>query len=333
MKKNLTPLRLPALCLAALLALSGCGATAAGETTSQADSASVSSSAATQATAATPEQTGETRTISTVMGDVEIPANPQRVVVDYVVGDVVAMGVTPVGYANIDEGLDITQTAFGAALKDAEFIGWDYDPETVMALEPDLIILSWGEEDYEQLSKIAPTIYVPYGEMSTEERVKLIGEALNKPEAAQQVLDDFNAKVENARQTLTDAGIAGQYITIAQVAEGHAWVAGNKHAVGQLLYNTMGLPVPAKVQTDIIDADQYWGDISMELFPQYVGDYFISLGDYPPEWDTDPVVQGIPAIAEGRSFTVPTTLTWFSDISSAGALVDLITEELVAHSK
>lgn len=52
------------------------------------------------------EAVSQTRTISTVKGDVEVPNNPQRVVVDYLVGDVVALGVTPLGVARACTGRD-----------------------------------------------------------------------------------------------------------------------------------------------------------------------------------------------------------------------------------
>ena len=40
-------------------------------------------------------------------GDVEIPVNPERVVVMYYTGDVLAFDVTPVGSSKIQEGAKI----------------------------------------------------------------------------------------------------------------------------------------------------------------------------------------------------------------------------------
>lgn len=271
------------------------------------------------------------RTVSTVKGDVEVPANPKRVLADYIVGDVVALGVKPIALSTLEGGLK--GTAFEKEVEGLEDIGWGYDPETVMALEPDLIILSWSDEGYEELSKIAPTVYVPYGEMTTEERVLLVGEALNKEEEARQALSDFDAKVEQSIQSLKAAGVYDKFATVAQYTNGQIYVAGNKHAVGKLLYELMGFPVPEKVQTDIIDADEYWGDISLEVFHEYVGDYFIHLGDYQEDWKTNEIINSIPAIKEGRTFALNTQLTWYSDIYSASALVDKITSELIALSK
>lgn len=287
----------------------------------------------------TQEESG-TRIVSTVKGDVEVPANPQRVLVDYIVGDVVAMGVKPIALSTLDVSgepstfeSEIKGLAFKNEIEGLKYIGWGYDPEAVMALEPDLIILSWSDEGYEDLSKIAPTVYIPYGEMTTEERVMLVGDALNKEEKAGQVLSDFNAKVEQSAQALKDAGIYDEYVTVAQYSGGQAWVAGNKHAVGKLLYDSIGLPILDKVQTDIIDVDKYWGEISLEVFPGYIGDYFIHLGDYPKDWETNEIIGSVPAMKEGKTFSLDGSLTWYTDIYSASALVDKITSELITLSK
>ncbi|MDF2511213.1 MAG: hypothetical protein K0S04_1079 [Herbinix sp.] len=331
MKKINKMLLLALLGITLLFITTGCQRSETSET-SETD-AVTSTSAPTQAETESrnvQEESG-TRIVSTVMGDIEVPANPKRVLVDYIVGDVVAMGVKPIALSTLDT--DLEGTAFEKEVEGLEYIGWGYDPETVMALEPDLIILSWSDEGYEELSKIAPTIYIPYGEMTTEERVMLVGEALNKAEEARQVLNDFDTKVEQSIQSLKDAGVYDKFVTVAQYSNGQAYVAGNKHAVGRLLYDTMGFPVLEKVQTDIIDADKYWGDISLEVFPEYVGDYFIHLGDYPEDWETNEIINSIPTMKEGKTFTLNTQLTWYSDIYSASALVDKITSQLIALAK
>ncbi|MFD2879859.1 hypothetical protein ACFTAO_34015 [Paenibacillus rhizoplanae] len=63
------------------------------------------------------EAVSQTRTISTVKGDVEVPGNPQRVVVDYLVGDVVALGVTPLGVARATKGE--TEAVYSNEIKDS----------------------------------------------------------------------------------------------------------------------------------------------------------------------------------------------------------------------
>ncbi|WP_438347007.1 hypothetical protein ACP8HI_14885 [Paenibacillus sp. FA6] len=49
--------------------------------------------------------------------------------------------------------------------------------ESVMMLNPDLILVI-GEDYVEKLSKIAPTVFIPYGDMTQDERITFIGEVL-----------------------------------------------------------------------------------------------------------------------------------------------------------
>lgn len=271
---------------------------------------------------------GETRTVSTVMGDVEVPVNPQRVVVDYVIGDVAALGVVPVGVAKGEEGGE--NTAFGDKITESVKIeNWDMEPEEIMALEPDLIILSFSQEPYENLSKIAPTVYVPYGDMTTKERINLIGDALNKNEEAQTVIDAYEAKINDAKQKIQEAGLSDKTVTIGQFGDGESYIAGAKHAVGVLAYNELGLKIPQKVQTDIIDADEYWGHISMEVLEPYCGDNIISLGDIPSSVSDGAVWKSIPAVVNDNILYADTSVTWYTDIMSSSALIDFIVDGLI----
>lgn len=274
------------------------------------------------------EAVSQTRTISTVKGDVEVPGNPQRVVVDYLVGDVVALGVTPLGVARATKGE--TEAVYSNEIKDS--INIKMEPEDVMTLEPDLIILAWGEENYEDLSKIAPTIYVPYGDMTTEERIHFIGNVLNKPKEAEAVLDAYANKIEEAKLSLKNAGLSDVTITMGEFSDKTNSIAGAKHAVGELMYNQLQMKAPSKVQTDIIDADKYWGQISMEVLPAYMGDYLIALGD--TEVPADHAVwKSLPAVQHNRIVTVGSSLSWSTDIMTSSALIDHIVNQLLALAK
>ncbi|OBZ19494.1 hypothetical protein A8L34_08335 [Bacillus sp. FJAT-27264] len=274
------------------------------------------------------EAVSQTRTISTVKGEVKVPNNPQRVVVDYLVGDVVALGVTPLGVARAAR--DGKEAVFANQITDSVKIAME--PEDVMTLEPDLIILAWGDENYEDLSKIAPTIYVPYGDMTTEERIHFIGDVLNKQEEAKAVLNAYAEKIEEAKLALQNAGLSDVTITMGEFSDKSNYIAGAKHAVGELIYNELQMKAPSKVQTDIIDADKYWGDISMEVLADYIGDYLIAIGD--TEVPTDNAVwKSLPAVQHNRIVTVGTSLSWSTDIMTSSALIDHIVNQLLAMNK
>jgi len=266
----------------------------------------------------------ETRTITTIKGDVEVPNNPQRVVVDYLIGDVVALGVIPLGVVGGKE------TVFDNQIADSNQIAME--PEDIMTLEPDLIILSLSEESYKDLSKIAPTVYVPYGDMNTEERVRFIGDVLNKQEEAEAVLKDYANKVEESKRTIHNAGLSDVTVTVGQFTDKNSYIAGAKHALGVLVYNELQMKAPSKVQTEIIDTDNYWADVSLEVLPTYVGDYVISLGDVKVGADNE-VWNLLPAVQHNRIVTVATSLSWYTDILSSNALMDYVVNQLLTSAK
>ncbi|SDK45401.1 iron complex transport system substrate-binding protein [Paenibacillus sp. OK060] len=274
------------------------------------------------------EAVSQTRTISTVKGDVKVPNNPQRVVVDYLVGDVVALGVTPLGVARAAR--DGKEAVFANQITDSIKVAME--PEDVMTLEPDLIILAWGDENYEDLSKIALTIYVPYGDMTTEERIHFIGDVLNKQEEAKAVLSAYAGKIEEAKLALQNAGLSDVTITMGEFSDKSNYIAGAKHAVGDLVYNELKMKAPSKVQTDIIDSDKYWGDISMEVLAAYIGDYLIAIGDTKVPTDNT-VWKSLPAVQHNRIVTVGTSLSWSTDIMTSSALIDHIVNQLLTMAK
>lgn len=270
----------------------------------------------------------ETRTITTVKGDVEIPTNPQRIVVHYLMGDAVAMGIIPVGVSQILEG-----AAFEKSVKDAVDLGsWDFEMESVMSLEPDLII-TVNENQYDELSKIAPTIYVPYGTMTTEERITFLGEIFNKQDEAKKVLEDYSSKLEEAKAKLKEHNLDSANVTILQTQENGNSVAGAKHALGILVYKELGLLPPQKVQEEIIDKDEYWGQPSLEVLGEYCGDYLIHLGEVLESVSTNEVWKAIPAVKDEKVIIMDTALTYYTDVVSSGALIDEIADRIIAASE
>lgn len=92
------------------------------------------------------------------------------------------------------------------------------------------------------------------------------------------------------------------------------------------------MKAPSKVQTDIIDTDKYWGDISMEVLAAYIGDYLIAIGD--TEVPTDNAVwKSLPAVQHNRIISVGTSLSWSTDIMTSSALIDHIVNQLLAMAR
>lgn len=312
--------------LSLMLLMSACGTgTGSGSSTEPASASSVSSQVL--EVSESPE-TEETRTVSTVMGDVEVPVNPRRVIVQYLMGDLVALDIIPIGITEVHKG-----AAFEELLTDAMNLSqWEFEPEEVMALEPDLIILA-SDTQYEDMSKIAPTILVPYGTMTREERMGFLGEVFGRAEGAQAALAEYNTAVSEGKAKLAQAGLGNVTISAMQVTEEQISVVGNKHSLGRILYDELGLKAPRAVQEEIIDAGEYWGGSSMEVLADYCGEYVFHMGDVSEDIAENAVWQSIPAVTENKVFIMDTAFTYYSDISSSIAMINNVVDQLLNVQK
>jgi iron complex transport system substrate-binding protein len=272
-------------------------------------------------------QKEETKIFSTIKGDVEIPVNPKRIVVQYLTGDLVALKTIPIGITDVHEG-----AAYEQEVKNSTVLGqWEFEPEEVMALEPDLIILA-SDTQYDTIKKIAPTVVVPYGTMSTAERLEFMGELLNKSEEAIAAVTEYESAISAGKEKLADAGLSTISVSAMQVTGEGISVAGNKHALGAVLYDELGLKAPESVQTEIIDADEYWAAPSMETLSDYCGDYVFHLGEIPESIKENEVWKSIPAVKDNRVLVMDTSLTYYTDISSTIAMINNVVDQLVNTS-
>jgi iron complex transport system substrate-binding protein len=152
-------------------------------------------------------------TVQHKYGSTTIESEPKRVVaIGYTDQDpVLALGVVPVGVGDFLGGYKWrerpwAQDALGGA-KPAVVSGQEINFEAVAAQRPDLIIaINAGlqKNDYEKLSKIAPTVaqdgrYIDFG-MPWEDQTLLVGKALGREEQAQKLIDDLHAKFEQVRK-------------------------------------------------------------------------------------------------------------------------------------
>ncbi|WP_128895837.1 ABC transporter substrate-binding protein [Longirhabdus pacifica] len=218
------------------------------------------------------QQEATTKMYTTLQGEeVEIPVNPQRVVTDFSVGALLKLGIKPVGAVQ-EYGLD--NPHFPAEeIEGIEDIGSSISLEKVTSLNPDLII-TISPDQYESLSKIAPTILIPYGSYDNfEDELLAYGEIVNKTEEAEAWIADFKVKISEAKQKLE--GVIGEDETagIYQYYEKAFYVYGNKFGRGgPVIYDLLGLKMPDKIQ-EMVDGGEQWGNISLEVLPEYAADH------------------------------------------------------------
>ncbi|MQA82940.1 MAG: ABC transporter substrate-binding protein [Streptosporangiales bacterium] len=181
-----TPIRrrvavaLPALALAGLTA---CGGTAGSET----DSAGSGGS-------------GFPHTVTHHKGETELDHKPKRIVAldNSLVEAVVALDRPLVGGISSYRDLKGFPPYLGDAVADTEEVGPLESPdlEAITALEPDLIVSASVRHDalYDELSAIAPTIFVETTGPTWKDNIRLLAKALGEEEKATQVLGDYEKR-------------------------------------------------------------------------------------------------------------------------------------------
>ncbi|MEG6615019.1 ABC transporter substrate-binding protein [Peptococcaceae bacterium 1198_IL3148] len=221
----------------------------------------------------------ETRVLETVKGDVEIPVDPQRIVTDYYAGEVLAVAGNLVG-ADSDA---FTHPFIQDQLQNVTDLGTPMNVEKIVELAPDLIITMY-EDHYEEYSKIAPTLYIPWDATSDiKSALELFGDITGDPEAAAAFAAEYDQTVADAKEQLKDVVDENTTVGIYELtADDKLWVFGkNFGRGGQVLYDALGFKAPEKIQKDIMEGDGY-SEISKEVLAEYAADYMF-MTVYDPE--------------------------------------------------
>lgn len=225
------------------------------------------------------ETTSETRVFETVKGDVKIPVEPQRIVTDYYAGEVLAVKGNLVG-ADSDA---FAHPFIQEQLKNVTDLGTPMNVEKMVELAPDLIITMY-EDHYQEYSKIAPTLYIPWDATADiKSTLDLFGDITGNTEAAAAFATEYDAIVADAKEQLKDVVDENTTVGIYELtADDKLWVFGkNFGRGGQVLYDALGFKAPEKIQKDIMEGDGY-SEISKEVFAEYAADYMF-MTVYDPE--------------------------------------------------
>jgi len=324
--------------------LAGCGSSQNESAPSSASpnpaSASTASapSASDPAASADPSDEGATRIVKTALGDVEIPAHPKRVVAGYYHGTLLALDFPVVGASK--------EWWMGSPfLKEREQsigdIGSPPSLEKVLALDPDLIVIYDSNfEDYEALSKIAPTVYVPYDStMGIREEVRLFAELFGREAEADAWFAKYEQEASKARERLKD--IIGPDTTATLIhpnGQELAVLGDNFGRGGEAMYHAIGLKANERVQREVIDSGVQYQDISLELLPEYTDAdiVFLCSWDGTTEEELKRVVDSgvwrqLPAVRDNRVIVLDyQTFFYFDPISVLGQ-IGALADELERH--
>lgn len=285
----------------------------------------------------TTENTGTTKDdkmkkISTVNGEIEIPVNPQRIVAEEYLGSLIALDVIPVGAPE----LTINNYYFKDDLTGVSDTGVYGKPsvENILALSPDLIITANGD-NYEMLSKIAPTIVIPYGDLKgVHEELTYFGNLFDKQEEAEAWLLDYDDQIADAKAKVDAAIPVDASFSIMEDGGKTTWVYGDNFGRGgQPVYQALGRKPPAKVADEIME--KQWAEISEEIIPDYSGDYIIMTSNNRTveDFKADPVWGSLPAIKNNHFYVWPEERSWYYDPIAVLAQLEELTTWLTNLEK
>jgi iron complex transport system substrate-binding protein len=217
---------------------------------------------------------GQMITYQSEIGPVQVPANPQRVIVlaSYA-GDIMSLNVNLVGVDSWSK----MNPRFQEKLKDVMEVS-DESLEKIIELKPDLIIGLDNVKNLDKLNQIAPTVVYTYGKVDYLTQHLEIGKLLNKEKDAQAWIDDFKQRAVKAGVAIKAKIGADKTVSVIESFNKQLYVYGDHWGRGtEILYQAMKLPMPQKVK-EMTDKEGYYA-LSTEVLPNYMGDYVIFSKD------------------------------------------------------
>ncbi|MFF8908710.1 ABC transporter substrate-binding protein [Streptomyces olivaceoviridis] len=273
------------------------------------------------------------RTIRQAMGDTVIKAQPKRVVVLDVgeLDNVVSLGVKPVGVATTEGSPELPSYL----KKDAgspKSVGTinSLNLEAIAALKPDLILGSQlrAAAQYDELSKIAPTVFSIRPGFTWKQNYLLNAAALDKTAEAKAKLAAYETR---AKELGTKLGTDKPTVSMVRyMPDGVIRLYGNDSFIGTILKD---VDIPRPKNQDIEDLA---AEISAENIDQADADW-IFTGVYGDPKATDkskaqgnPLWKNLKAVKDGHARDVPDE-TWYLGLGVTAA--DSVLDDLRTYLK
>ncbi|WP_326744246.1 iron-siderophore ABC transporter substrate-binding protein [Streptomyces sp. NBC_00121] len=332
------------LALAAALSLSACGSGASDDSAKSGAGSDKKAAVATggkdfadaaRKTAAygTDAKAGQfPRTLTHAMGKTELKSAPKRVVVLDVgeFDNVVSLGVKPVGYAP-SEGDAAIPSYLKKDAGNPKNVGTinNLNLEAIAGLKPDLILGSQlrAADKYDQLSKIAPTVFSIRPGFTWKENYLLNAAALDKTAKAKSELEAYEKKAAKLGE---DIGPDKPTISMVRYLPDRIRLYAKASFIGTILEDA-GLPRPKNQQIN---------DLAAEISPEKIDEAdadWIFTGVYgdpkATKRDTaqsNPLWKNLKAVKEGRAKDVPDE-TWYLGlgVTAANLVLDDLRADLV----
>ncbi|AST96302.1 ABC transporter substrate-binding protein [Shouchella clausii] len=289
-----------ALALASIAVLTACGSGAEG---------SGPANEGTRENSGEQQGNGE-QTLSYLGQDYVLPENVERIVVTgamEAMEDALVLDVEPIGAMTIGGAFP---DMFAPITGQTEPIGEKTEPdvEKILALDPDVILAStkFPPEVIEELEKIAPTVQISHIATDWEDNLRFLAELTGKQEVAEESIAAYYEELEEAKAVIGDS-LKDQTVLAVRVRNNDLYIYPETVFVNPILYEDLGIEAPEVTQA--AEAQQL---ISTEQLAEINPDYLFiqdaaqenseNEGELLEQLQDDPILQNVPALAEGRTF-------------------------------
>ncbi|MGM0842924.1 MAG: iron-hydroxamate ABC transporter substrate-binding protein [Bacillota bacterium] len=273
-------------------------------------------------------KSSDTITYQSENGPVEVPADPQRVVVlSSFAGNVMALDVNVVGVDSWSK----MNPRWDKELKDVEEVT-DESLEKIIELDPDLVIGLSNIKNVDKLNEIAPTVTYTYGKVDYLTQHIEIGKLLNKEKEATEWVDDFKKRAQAAGEDIKAKIGEDTTVSVIESFNKQLYVYGNNWGRGtEILYQEMDLKMPEKVKEQALEPGYF--ALSTEVMPDYAGDYLIISKD--PKADNSfmetETYKNIPAVKNNQVYEVNMMEFYFNDPLTLDYQLDFFKEKFLGN--
>ena len=279
------------------------------------------------------EQNSSVKTVTDAVGELEIPANPKKVLAPNMEDYLVTLGIKPAAQWSIGTTV---HTYLQDELKDVPLISWDMPIEDVIEAEPDLILFeseaAIQEGMYEEYKKVAPTyVFKPEDTEDWRTQLTVMGELFGKEDAAKEAIEEYEQKAEDAKAQVKKA-IGDESAAIIWVTGGQFFVFEGDRYASNVLYKDLGITMPTYIN-DLGSSQDVWQAISLEALADLDADHLFITASANEEGietlENSSVYKSIPAVEKNQVYFFEDSSNWTINAKTANDVtIDLVLEAL-----
>ena len=279
------------------------------------------------------EQNSSVKTVTDAVGELEIPANPKKVLAPNMEDYLVTLGIKPAAQWSIGTTV---HTYLQDELKDVPLISWDMPIEDVIEAEPDLILFeseaAIQEGMYEEYKKVAPTyVFKPEDTEDWRTQLTVMGELFGKEDAAKEAIEEYEQKAEDAKAQVKKA-IDDESAAIIWVTGGQFFVFEGDRYASNVLYKDLGITMPTYIN-DLGSSQDVWQAISLEALADLDADHLFITASANEEGietlENSSVYKSIPAVEKNQVYFFEDSSNWTINAKTANEVtIDLVLKSL-----